>query len=251
MANSRAFDEAVKIAGESQQQIRLGCHVVLIDGAPLSRNLPTLTNGSGRFRASLKEFAVAALRRRLAPDEIQREAEAQIRKIQAAGITLTHVDTHKHTHMFPQVLRPVLRAAKACGIEAVRNPFEPLSACSPQMIATTPALWSRTVAVTLLQSFSGYFRRVIREEGMRSTRGTLGVSATGSLDERLLHGILRGLPQGDWELVCHPGYLDADLEAAGTRLLASRKTELEALTSEKTRQILNQRGIELISYADL
>jgi predicted glycoside hydrolase/deacetylase ChbG (UPF0249 family) len=250
MANSRAFDEAVRMAG-TQQALRIGCHVVLIDGEPLTRGLQSLTNGAGRFRASLKDFALAAIQKRISPDEIQGEAEAQIRKIQAAGITLTHVDTHKHTHMFPQILRPLLRAAKACGIRAVRNPFEPLSACPAGMIVTTPSLWSRTIAVALLQGFSGYFQRVIREEGMSSTLGTLGVSATGSLNQRLLTGILRGLPEGDWELVCHPGYLDADLEAAGTRLLASRRTELEALTSAETRKLLEQRGIELISYAGI
>jgi hopanoid biosynthesis associated protein HpnK len=250
MANSRAFDEAVNLV-KAGQPLKVGCHVVLIDGEPLSRNVSSLTNGTARFRTSLKDFALAAIQKHLSPDEIQQEAEAQICKIQSAGIDVTHVDTHKHTHMFPHVLRPVLQAAKNCGVRAVRNPFEPSRSLPRAIVMNTPSLWTRTVAVAVFKRFKGYFQRVLQEEGMLSTGGTLGVSATGHLNQKLLAGMLEVMPEGTWELVCHPGYLDADLRSAGTRLLNSRETELQALTSEETKQILQQRGIRLISYADL
>jgi len=249
MANTSAFEEAVSVA-KAQPGLATGCHVVLIDGEPLSGNLPSLTNGSPRFRSSLKEFALAAVRRRMAADEIQREAEAQIRKIQDAGLRVTHVDSHKHTHMFPQVLGPVLRAARSCGVRAVRNPFEPMR-CWPGATVATPGLWLRSAGVLCFQMFAAEFRRAIREEGMVSTEGTVGIAATGKLDQRALLRILEALPWGTWELVCHPGYSDSDLKAAGTRLTASREVELEALTSEETKAALERLKIELISYADL
>jgi predicted glycoside hydrolase/deacetylase ChbG (UPF0249 family) len=71
------------------------------------------------------------------------------------------------------------------------------------------------------------------------------------LDQQKLSRILKALPQGTWELVCHPGYSDADLQAAGTRLTQSREIELSALTSEETRKTLAHHHIQLISYADL
>ena len=74
---------------------------------------------------------------------------------------------------------------------------------------------------------------------------------TGILNQGLLTRTLEGLPEGDWELVCHPAYLDSDLQAAGTRLLESRQTELQALTSAETKQILARKRITLISYEDL
>ena len=250
MANARAFMEAATMA-KSQPSLKTGCHVVLIDGDPVSANLPSLTNGSLRFRTSLKQFAVAAVRRQISADEIQREAEAQIRKIQSQGITLTHIDSHKHTHMFPHVLRPALRAAKACGITAVRNPFEPLRAWPHSAVLGTPVLWLRSVGVTAFQMFTGEFRRAIKEEGMLSTDGTVGIAATGKLDQKMLLRILDALPEGTWELVCHPGYSDADLQAADTRLTASRETELAALVSTETKNALARQKIELISYAEL
>ncbi|HEX3585949.1 MAG TPA: ChbG/HpnK family deacetylase, partial [Candidatus Angelobacter sp.] len=66
-----------------------------------------------------------------------------------------------------------------------------------------------------------------------------------------LSQILEALPEGTWELVCHPGYSDADLQSAGTRLTQSRDIELAALISEATKEALARRKIELISYADL
>ena len=250
MANAQATVAAVDLA-RAQPSLKTGCHVVLIDGDSVSSGLASLTNGSSRFRSSLKEFAVAAVRKRIAADEIQREAEAQIRKILAFGITLTHVDSHKHTHMFPHVLRPVLRAARACGIRAVRNPFEPLRSWPRSMILGTPALWLRSAGVMAFRMFAGGFQRALKEEGMVSTNGTVGIAATGKLDQKLLLSILKALPEGTWELVCHPGYSDADLKAAGTRLTTSREVELSALTSEETKEALARQKIELISYADL
>ena len=250
MANSRAYEEAVTLA-KSLPALKTGCHVVLIDGEPLTRGLSSLTNGGPRFRSSLKEFALAAVRRKISADEIQREAEAQIRRIQSSGITVTHVDSHKHTHMFPHVLRPVLRAAKACGVRAVRNPFEPLRSWPLSKVFATTGLWLRSTGVAALRIFASEFRKAIHEEAMLTTDGTVGIAPTGKLDEQMLAAILNALPEGTWELVCHPGYSDADLQAAGTRLLKSREAELQALTSAATRSLISRREIELISYADL
>jgi hopanoid biosynthesis associated protein HpnK len=250
MANARAYPEAVALA-KAAPRLKTGCHVVLIDGEPLSGDLPTLAQNNGRFRSSLKDFAGAAWRGKIAAEEVQREAEAQIRKIQSSGIGVTHVDSHKHTHMFPTILRPLLRAARACGIRAVRNPFEPLRSWAPGLVASTPGLWLRAAAVAAFGVFAAEFRRAMHEEGMLAPDGTVGIAATGMLSQRVLLAIVQALPEGSWELVCHPGYADSDLEAAGTRLIRSRQVELDALTSEETKGALAARGIELISYADL
>lgn len=230
--------------------LKIGCHVVLVDGAPLSSPVPTLTEDSTMFRSSLRKFALAAMKRQIAQDEIQREAEAQIRKIQSAGLAVTHVDAHKHTHMFPHVLLPLVKAAKACGISAIRNPFEPFRAW-PGNVIRRPGLWIRSGEVALLQKFAKDFRRIASAEGMSTTDGTVGIIATGRLRQSLLLRTIQALPEGTWELVCHPGYMDPDLAATGTHLLASRQVELQALTSEETRNALVKRGVDLISYADL
>jgi len=117
MANGRAFEDAVCLA-KTVPRLSVGCHVVLIDGEPVADVglLPSIAgahSGGARFRDGLRTFAARALAGRLDPDEIEVEASAQIRKIQMAGVSVSHVDTHKHTHLFPAVLRPLLRAARA------------------------------------------------------------------------------------------------------------------------------------------
>jgi chitin disaccharide deacetylase len=250
MANAKASDAAIDLA-KTQSNLKTGCHVVLIDGVPLTANLPSLTDGSPRFLSSLKQFAFAAIRGQIAAAEIQREVEAQIGKLQSRGIILTHLDSHKHTHMFPHILRPMLHAAKACGIRAVRNPFEPIRCWPPSMVLGSPGLWLRSAGVMAFQMFAAEFRRALKEEGIVSTDGTVGITVTGLLNQKKLLQILEALPEGIWELVCHPGYSDSDLRAVGTRLTQSREIELSALTSVETRKALARHHIELISYADL
>ena len=129
MANSAAFDDAAVLA-RANPQLSIGCHLMLVDGQPLqsTEKVPSLVNSASgsRFHDSLVRFAHRAVTGRIRPEELEAEATAQIQKLQNAGITVSHVDTHKHTHVLPQVLRPLLRAARACGVRAVRNPFEPV-----------------------------------------------------------------------------------------------------------------------------
>ncbi len=250
MASARAADEAITIA-RATPTLGVGCHVVLVDGDPVlpPRDLPTLADpATKRFPPSLIAFLRWLFRdRHSAADspasrELQAEAAAQIALLQSRGLRLTHIDTHKHTHIFPAVLRPVLRAARAAGITRVRNPFEP----SWSRSATTGAPLARRVEVALLRYLEPRFRRIVAEEGFTTTDGAIGVLATGTLDRASIASLLRATPPGTWELVTHPAYNDADLAQARTRLLASRETERAALTS------IDLKGeIELINFSSI
>jgi predicted glycoside hydrolase/deacetylase ChbG (UPF0249 family) len=105
--------------------------------------------------------------------------------------------------------------------------------------------------VQVLRRFAGKFRRAVEQAGFATPDGTLGIEVTGSLDEDLFHAIAQSIPEGTWEFVCHPGYNDADLAAAKTRLRESRETELRVLTLDSARDVLTRAEIELISYHDL
>jgi len=253
MANSQAFDDAVAIA-RAHPALRIGCHTMLVDGAPLTppQDVASLcVRDTGVFREGIGGFAQAALSNRLHAEEITAEAAAQMRKIQAAGIELTHFDTHKHTHMFPRVLRPLLRAARECGVRAVRNPFAPIKALAFATFLKRPRLWKRYTEVRALRSFAGAFQREVEDAGLRTTQGTFGIIATGALDQRLFDAIIGSIPEGTWELVCHPGYNDPDLDAVATRLRASRVEEKKVLTSPESRETLRRNQIQLISFADI
>jgi len=252
MANGPAFDDAVRIA-HAQPTLAIGCHVVLTDGIPLSppQTIPTLLGPDRRsFRASLTDFFAAVLIGKVSSADIEREALAQITRLQQQGISLTHIDTHKHTHILPRVARPLLAVAERTGISAIRNPFEP-----GWSIVLGKSRVLRRLQLRSLRFLQPRFLALpqIRRGIIRTTDGTLGISATGHLNPTTLHALLNAMPNGTWELVCHPGYNDRDLDAITTRLRATRDLERAALLeafSPAFAQQSHPQLPQLINYRD-
>jgi predicted glycoside hydrolase/deacetylase ChbG (UPF0249 family) len=251
MATGAAFEDAVAIA-HANPTLGVGCHIVLTDGVPASppERIPTLLGPDGKnFRPSLIDFVQALLRGKIRETEIEHEAFAQIQKLQSAGINVTHIDTHKHTHLFPAVLRPLLGVAGSVPIRAIRHPFE--------------QAWSldlghgnriRRLQVKLLGNLKTRFegQPQIRNGHILTTNGTIGISATGNLYRETLHQILYAMPaEGTFELVCHPGYNDSDLDRITTRLRAHRDIERNALLAEVPALTLHPNAPRLINYGDL
>jgi len=252
MANSQAYDAAVAMAARNPE-LGVGCHVVLIDGVPLLpvASVPSLVRPDGRFRDGFLEFARTARGGRLNASEVYAEAAAQISRLRQSGIGVTHVDTHKHVHMFAAVLRPLLEAARDCGVRAVRNPFPAARPLAYAHLLRRPRLWTRYTEVKMLAPLKATFTHETERTGVLTTDGTFGVVSTGALDLSLFAAIVGCIPEGTWEFVCHPGYNDPELDGVRTRLRSSRVKEMEVLTSPEARRLLQQRGIELISYRDL
>ena len=227
MANAQATEEAIDHA-ISNPTLGVGCHIVMVDGVPIlsPQELPTLVNSNtGRFRPTLGQFVQDLFLGRIRIAEIAAEAEAQIARLRNRGLRLTHIDTHKHTHMFPRVLEPLLMAAQRQRVMAIRNPFEP----SFSVAATRGAPRLRRAQVQVLNRFEPSFLRRVADAGLTTSDGAIGVLATGTLDATTIASLLQNVPDGTWELVTHPAYNDDALAHAGTRLLASREVEREAL----------------------
>lgn len=249
MANGLAFDDAVAVA-QANPGLGVGCHVVLVDGNPLSpldRVATLLGPDRTQLRPSLATFARAALLGSLDEEEIENEASAQIMRLIDAGLKPTHLDSHKHTHMFPAVLRPLLRAAKRHNIPAIRNPFEQSWSLT---LGRVPLV--RRLQVRLLGVLEPGFHQELElfKPWVGTTDGALGVSATGTLDEATLSTLLRQLPSGTWELVCHPGACDEELRRTPTRLREAREIEWKAL-GKVVPEALKVRAINLISFQGL
>lgn len=255
MATGARFDDAVALA-LSTPGLSVGCHVILVDGTPVSppEHIDTLlairSAEPGKFFASLSAFAARAMLGGFDQDQLVTEITAQIRKIQAAGLQVTHLDSHKHSHIFPDILTAMLRAARICGVRAIRNPFVPVKAMNTKQFKGKRNLWKRFGQVRMLHSFSGQFLQRTKRAGLVTPDGVVGVIETGTVDASLLTQTLARLPEGTWELVCHPGYNDADLRASGTRLLDSRDEELRLLTSPELRGFLAAQKFSLAGYRE-
>jgi len=251
MPNGPAFADAIAIA-HANPTLGIGCHIVLTDGTPVSppETIPTLLASNGAtFRPSLPSFLQALLSGQIAEEEVAREALAQIQKLQHAGIQVTHLDTHKHTHLFPAISRPLLRVAEQTAVPGIRNPFEPRWS-----LALRHGSLLRRLTVRLASLLRPEFESLppIRQGRALTTNGTIAISATGHLDSATLAEVLNALPStGTFELCCHPGYNDADLDRMATILRAHREVERLALLTEVSRILTQPNAPTLINYSSL
>ena len=232
MANGAAFDEAVRLSRECPT-LDVGCHLVLVGGESLVEQGRALPRSVG-------EMVKAVSTRGLRPYD---ELRAQVLKIVEAGVQPSHFDTHKHTHLFPPVLDAVARLAGEFNVRWVRRPFD---------LPITPAGTPMSVRVVsrCLGVVRARFHRVLAGHGCRTTDHFAGFQMTGRLDENSVVSLLRALPDGLTEFMTHPGHHGPELEAARTRLKASRALELAALTSPEVRSALDELGIRLTRYSE-
>jgi predicted glycoside hydrolase/deacetylase ChbG (UPF0249 family) len=226
MATGAAFDHAVALARENPT-LDVGVHLVLVgsDGFP-----PTVAQ-------LIRQIALGRIR-------IYDELAAQVRKVQNSGLQPTHLDTHKHTHLLPPVLNAVARIASEFKIPWVRRPFD-----LPLHGGGVP--WQRQAISKTLGFARAGFHRVLKRHQCRTTDHFAGFQLTGHYDAAELARLIRGLPEGSTEFMCHPGFCTQELQAARTRLKESRRRELDALTSQEVRKAIQESNVTLARYTEI
>jgi predicted glycoside hydrolase/deacetylase ChbG (UPF0249 family) len=230
-------------------------HLNLNDGPPVapSEAVRSLLNPTGEFEGGPDGLLLKIATRALSLREVEIEWDAQITKVRQAKIEPTHLDGHKHVHMLPGLFEIALRLAKRHGIGAIRVSHESSSLRSA--LSSGP----RRAAVVLKQGVQArglkLLARDAREQaeraGISSADYFCGIAQTGELSKDGVARLLRSLPEGTTELMCHPGYADEALRKTSTRLQDSRQKEVEILTDSEIRNLVASQGIRLIDYAFL
>jgi predicted glycoside hydrolase/deacetylase ChbG (UPF0249 family) len=124
MPNMPATPHAIEYVSRAKQA-SFGVHLTLTgdgDARPVSSpsTVSRLVDSSGCL-LDTRTFRLRALARRLDVGQLEREIEAQISCIRNAGVAVTHVDSHRHLHKFPQVLEALGRVLPSFGITRVRT----------------------------------------------------------------------------------------------------------------------------------
>lgn len=255
MAGGSAFDSAV-LMSRSVPGLGIGVHLNLTAGRPVSpvQNIPSLVNRDGRLRWTPACLLRAVVARQVSLVEIETELRQQISKVCNAGIRPTHLDGHKHVHLMPGVSEIVIRLAREFSIPAVRCPREvgpDLAGLLRDENSSRTAVIKQCLVWRAVSGFAQRFAPKLAKAGLLFPSHFRGLSQTGFLGLRSVLDILANLPEGVSELMCHPGYVDADLVSSGTRLLAQREIEISALTAPVVKKVVADRGIQLISYEEL
>lgn len=255
LANGAAFADAVEVA-RGEPGLGIGVHLNLTEGRPVAREpeVPTLVDDRGMFRHGPSSLAIGLALGRIRLEEIEREMCAQVRKVLAAGIRPTHLDGHKHIQMLPQIFPLAARVAREYGVRAMRCSAERPVGLVALMRKNSPgAVFTRYAEGRVLAAvaFACDFRGKLRCAGVAAPDYFFGLTQTGFLDAESVEKILYNLPPGTSELMCHPGYADAALQASQTRLVAARERELDALTRAETRAVIERLRVRLIRYDEL
>jgi len=253
LANGGAFDDGVKVA-RVLPALGVGVHLNLSDGAPVagSKAVPSLVDERGELSGGPEQLLLKLARRKLKLSDVEREWDAQIEKIRAAGIAPTHLDGHKHVHMLPGLFPIALKLAKKHSIAAIRisNEASPLrTALSGKNGGNSRIELKQGVQARGLKLLARDARKLADKAGIESADYFCGIAQTGVLTREGVLNLLESLPEGTTELMCHPGYLDEDLAASDTRLQNSRAAELEILTDITVRKSVASHGIRLINYS--
>ncbi len=223
-------------------RLRVGLHVVLVEGRPTlpPSAVPDLIDASGHFRTDMAAAAANMFFRPKVRRQLEAEIAAQFDAFRATGLTLDHVNTHKHFHLHPTIASAILRVGKAHGLRAMRVPLEPndvLRKADPQ--ARLPSAFATAPWAMLA-------RARLRAAGMRVPDCVFGLAWSGEMTASRVLGLIENLPDGLSEIYLHPatgpypgsapGYCYAD--------------ELAALVAPRVVAAFRNAGIAKGGFAD-
>jgi len=236
LVNGPSWREAAQKAAD--KGLPLGLHLNLSEGLAINGPLAGLTDATGRF------LGKTAARKALASGQIEstviaNEFLAQIEQARAAGVNPDHLDTHQHCALFPIVTTALISTAQTSGIMRCRLPLsqEPAENTPPELAGE----------LHLYRSLAPALGVALRRARCATPQGLYGMPALNRLDEAYLFSLLNHLPAGDWELMVHPGYRSTTHSFA----TVAREHELAALTAPEIQAAVTQRGIKLITFAEL
>jgi len=251
LANGPAFEDALKLSSKFPG-LDLGIHLFLTEFKPICLNPHgKLIDSDGSFFNKYIKIIKEIVKYPGIIEQIKAEFRCQIECVLEKGIKLSHINSHKHLHIYPSIWKIVLELAQEYKIPFVRFPVENIYRFW-QIVLTNNANKEFKEQLTFV-AFCMFFR--VRFSNWKKMNGTIkspdnfcGLFDTGNLNELTLSGILNGLGSGVTELMCHPGYVDNELLRMSTRLLESREKEVAALCHSGVKKIINDNNIKVTSF---
>jgi hopanoid biosynthesis associated protein HpnK len=221
----------------------VGLHLVLVDGRPASQpsSIPDLVQPNGLFRTDMVKFGAEIFLQRNVRRQVAAEITAQFEAFQATGLTLDHVNAHKHFHLHPTISGLILEIGPRFGMRAVRVPSEPravLGLAEPQI---------RPRSNYLISPWLRALRLKLQQADLLVPQSVFGLAWSGAMVARRLDALLRCLPQGLNEIYLHPATSDRfDGAVPGYRYLEELGALIAPNIVEAARSAPFRRG----GYAD-
>jgi len=203
MVGAPAADDAVARA-RALPSLAVGLHLALVEARPTlpPEAVSHLVDDRGFFRSDMAAAGATMFFNPMARRQLAAEIAAQFEAFAATGLTLDHVNAHKHFHLHPTIAGLILKIGARHGLRAARIPFEPeavLRAIEPN---TPPSLLSP------LNLMARVLRARFRDAGVTAPDQVFGLRWSGAMTRERLRGLIERLPPGLTEIYLHPAVRD-------------------------------------------
>ena len=242
MVGAPAMADAVARA-RRMPSLRVGLHLVLTDGRPLlpPSAVPHLVDGSGSFRSNMASAGATIFFNSRARAELAAEIEAQFEAFRATGLTLDHVNAHKHFHLHPTIAGLMVVIGRRFGLRSVRVPLERRDILENVEPGSLPA------SEWLTAPFARRLGKRLRAQGLLTPDHVFGLRWSGQMTKDRLLGLIRNAPEALSEIYLHPATAGAFAGAApGYRY----REEFAALIAPEIIAAARDSSLRLGGFAD-
>lgn len=123
MVNMPFAEEAVDMAKDGGYLNRIGLHINLVEGEPLSYEIKKswlCSDGYMNGKISNKKYKTGFIKDKKALCCIEEEIDAQMQRFLSWGMPLLHVDSHQHSHIKPSIFPIFMKLAKKYRFTSIR-----------------------------------------------------------------------------------------------------------------------------------
>jgi predicted glycoside hydrolase/deacetylase ChbG (UPF0249 family) len=215
----------------------IGVHLTLTSGQPPYRWPPLTAREAGPGLYDSEGYmwpTYEEAMEHVTPEEAEREFRAQIEKALAAGIDVTHLDSHSGTALHPKFIGQYVSLGREYGL--------------PIMLPRPDPDLLRSHGLSQFRTLFEDFLRPVDEAGyplIDHLVDTSGLSP--EVKDDYFRTLLDGLKAGVTHFLIHPAMPSEDVEAA-TDEAAYRVRDYEIFRDDRMRRHLEGMGVRLIGY---
>ena len=245
VANGEEFDAAVNIAQE-HPDLGVGVHLNIIEGKSLGKDLRKLTDANGIFNNSYGKLILKSYMpgKNDFIEQLEYEFREQIEKVKSAGIKITHIDSHVHTHAIPPIFELVCKLAKEYEIKQIRTQHEHFYLI-PDVYAHLNVKYPvNLIKIALLNTFTAFNKPKAKKYELKTNDFLIGVGYTSMMNNLTVSCGLSALKDREnitAEALIHPCRYDDGI-------IDGHFTEFRITQSEKLKTKIEQMGYEIVNY---
>ncbi len=236
MANGDYFTEAIE-GLQSRKELGVGMHLNLTYGKSLHFSR-IYNDEQGIFNLGYLKLLVLSAYNKEFLKETEEEFEQQILRVIDNGLTLTHIDSHRHIHLIPGIYRIVVKLAKKYNIPRVRlineNIIDSISLSGRYNFILNGGI----IKYLLLRTFTAIDAS---HANLYKNINFYSILYTGVVTGDILHKVKAS--GKNYEIMVHPGILELDKEVIfydqgekSYRMSKEREDELNAVFSTEKKE---------------